>query len=54
MKHVVFNEDGSVTLKKQFFTEVMEKNDLIDFTLTIETRNDQINFLNPKIRRHPK
>jgi hypothetical protein len=54
MKHIIFNKDGSVLIEKEFFEEVMEKNEILDLTLVIERRAGQINFLGSKIKRQPK
>jgi hypothetical protein len=51
MKYVHFYEDGSCLLEKEFFTEYMEKNDLIQFTVTIEKKLEHVTFSNPKLKR---
>ena len=53
MQHVVQNKNGSVTILKEFFEELIEKKDtIVDVTITIEMQNGQIHFPNLRLRRH--
>lgn len=51
MKHVIFNDDGSVLIEKAFFDEIVGQNEIIDLAIVIEQRGGQINFLGCKIKR---
>lgn len=52
MKYVTQEADGTLVIDSEFFNDYMDTNDLIELTLTIESRNGQINIMNPKVSRN--